>query len=172
MNSEEEITNIAEEKKPVDDDEYDKNNHSYGSINNTENLDISNIKSYFKHRKGFKWSNVKNELWNQKILLLVVFLLEIFLLIIGLLEESWRDMSWQAWTSIEVTIVTLYLLIANTFPPAFIFLAAMSFVYGLNIVDSDEAFEGFSNTGVLTVGVLVSYFLQFLKQQKRTCHTN
>ena len=67
-------------------------------------------------------------------------------------------MTWKAWTSIEVALFTLGFLIADIYPPAFIFLASMSICYALNIVDASEAFEGFSNTGVLTVGVLVCTF--------------
>lgn len=140
----------------VDEIALNESQSSYGSINRKEE-DISNIRSYFKQRSGFKWNNLKTELWRQKILIVVIFLLEVCLLIVGLLDESWRSMSWQAWVSIEVTVVTLYLLVANILPPAFIFLGAMSFVYGINIVSADLAFEGFSNTGVITVGVLVSF---------------
>ena len=134
---------------------------SYGSVEQmnvkTRTQDIADIKSYHKHRSTFRWRQVTQELWKQKFLILIVFLLEVTLLIIGLVVEDWRSMSWEAWVSIEITIITLYLLIANYFPPGFVFLAAMSICYGLNIIDSEQAFEGFSNTGVITVGVLVRF---------------
>jgi hypothetical protein len=138
--------------------------HSYGSVEDEASpppvpasiqADISDIKSYFKHRSSFRWGAITEELWDQKWLVISIALVELFLLLIGLIDSSWRAMGWKAWVSIEVTVATLTLLVSNKFPPAFIFLSAMSTCYALNIVTTAEALEGFSNSGVITVGVLV-----------------
>ena len=150
--------------------EVDVEHASYGSLDSEDGKsksiqkdDISDIKSYFKHRRTRAWGKmIQQELWAQKILIVLLIIIEIVLLLVGLLDDDWSALSWQAWVSIEITVLTLAMLIANYFPPGFVFLTAMTLCYALNIIDSDEAFEGFSNTGVITVGVLVRNFFFYL----------
>mmetsp|Transcript_4532 Transcript_4532/g.15942 ORF Transcript_4532/g.15942 Transcript_4532/m.15942 type:complete len:728 (-) Transcript_4532:26-2209(-) len=117
--------------------------------------DVSDISSYYKKKKEKRTP----EEWlaliaGQKWLFLVFLLSLVCLLVLFVFSDDWHSMDWKGWASVIVTDITLFVLIANWYPPAFVFLAAMSVCYGIALVDSTDAFEGFSNTGVITVGVM------------------
>mgnify|MGYP005872072465 CR=1 FL=1 len=59
---------------------------SYGSTESKK--DISKISNYFKRIKGFTWESVKNLIWEQKIIIIIVILLQISLIVVGLSIDS------------------------------------------------------------------------------------
>lgn len=63
-------------------------------------------------------------------------------------------MGFEAWLTLAVVVVIFILLARNLAPPDLIFIGATAFFALVGVITPEEAFEGFSNPGVLTVGVL------------------
>ena len=60
----------------------------------------------------------------------------------------------DAWITLTVVAVLLFALLKNLAPPDLLFLGATALLAVLGIITPDEAFAGFSNSGMLTVAVL------------------
>ncbi len=63
-------------------------------------------------------------------------------------------MSGNAWITIAVTAVVLYVLIREMVPPDVVFLGAVVVLALVGVIGPGEAFGGFANSGVLLVGTL------------------
>ena len=63
-------------------------------------------------------------------------------------------LDWQAWVTLAIVAGMLVALIREIARPEMIFLAALGLLLGCGILTPEEAFQGFSNPAVLTVGAL------------------
>lgn len=63
-------------------------------------------------------------------------------------------MSADAWVTLGVVAVVFVALLRNLAPPDIIFLGATAFLALAGIITPEEAFAGFSNPGMLTIGML------------------
>ena len=63
-------------------------------------------------------------------------------------------MDWAAFQTLLVLLLALIALVANLAPPDVVFLGAAVLLATLGIISVEDAFRGFSNPGVLTVGAL------------------
>ncbi|MGI6457838.1 MAG: SLC13 family permease [bacterium] len=63
-------------------------------------------------------------------------------------------LSWEAWFTMATVVAIVGLLIFTRFPPDMILLGALTVLLMFNILTPDQALIGFSNEGMLTVGVL------------------
>jgi di/tricarboxylate transporter len=63
-------------------------------------------------------------------------------------------MSIEAWITLAILLITFTLLFATKLPAVVVFLGAMTAILTLDLAPVDETLKGFSNSGVLTVGVL------------------
>jgi di/tricarboxylate transporter len=63
-------------------------------------------------------------------------------------------MSVEAWIAVAVVVAVFVLLAWGLFPPYLTLLAGMTALLVAGIIDPSQALEGFSNSGVVTVGVL------------------
>lgn len=94
------------------------------------------------------WTNIKEKIG------LLIFTLVIFILLLlgGIL--LWKDLTWEAWVSIIIVVLTLLVLIADVIPSYFVMMVAMSLIMTMRILTVPEALAGFSNEGLITIGVL------------------
>lgn len=63
-------------------------------------------------------------------------------------------MDWQAWLTLAVVALIFTALVRNLAPPDVLFLGATALLAVCGIITAEEAFAGFSNTGMLTVALL------------------
>ena len=63
-------------------------------------------------------------------------------------------MSVDAWITIGVVIALLIGLVRNSTPPDLLFIAGTAFLSVMGIITPEQAFAGFSNSGMLTVAFL------------------
>ncbi|MCB0193436.1 MAG: SLC13 family permease [Anaerolineae bacterium] len=66
----------------------------------------------------------------------------------------WGALEWQAWITLGIVFLILISLIKEVARPEGIFLGALGLLLVFGILTPEEAFAGFSNTAVLTVGAL------------------
>ncbi|MEB3213364.1 MAG: SLC13 family permease [Leptolyngbyaceae bacterium] len=64
------------------------------------------------------------------------------------------DITWQGWLSIAVTLVAFLLNAFSRLAPEIVFLGALAVLLLSGILGESDALEGFSNSGMITVGVL------------------
>ncbi len=67
---------------------------------------------------------------------------------------GWESLGWQAWITLGTILGVLGLLAFTRYNPDMILLAALTFLLLTGVMTPKEAFMGFSNEGVITVGVL------------------
>ena len=65
-----------------------------------------------------------------------------------------RELSWQAWLAIAVTIAAFLGNAFTTLPADIVFLGAAAILFLSGVLDEKAALSGFSNSGMITVGVL------------------
>ena len=63
-------------------------------------------------------------------------------------------LSWQAWLAIAVTIAAFLGNALTTLPADIVFLGAAAILFLSGVLDEESALAGFSNSGMITVGVL------------------
>jgi di/tricarboxylate transporter len=63
-------------------------------------------------------------------------------------------MGMDAWLTLAVVVVLFVALVKNVAPPDLVFLAAAAVLAVCGIITAEEAFAGFSNSGMLTVAIL------------------
>ncbi|MCB0166804.1 MAG: SLC13 family permease, partial [Anaerolineae bacterium] len=66
----------------------------------------------------------------------------------------WSSLEWQAWITLGIIFFILIALIKEVARPEMIFLSALGLLLAFGVLTPEEAFSGFSNTAVLTVGAL------------------
>lgn len=66
----------------------------------------------------------------------------------------WSSLDWQAWITLGIVLFILIALIKEIARPEMIFLCALGLLLTFGVLTPEEAFSGFSNTAVLTVGSL------------------
>lgn len=88
---------------------------------------------------------------NWGILLFLAFM-AVGLAMLGLF--AFDPLPWKAWIAFAILILTLSLLITNALPTAASMLLGLTAMLIFDIIDPDEAIEGFANTGVMTVAIL------------------
>ena len=64
------------------------------------------------------------------------------------------EMTWQAWLAIAVIMLAFLLNALTQLPPDIIFLGGLAILFASGVLSEEEALSGFSNPGVITVGVL------------------
>jgi len=64
------------------------------------------------------------------------------------------DLGWQGWLTLAVTLIAFLLNALTPLPVEMVFLGALAVLYTTGILDTDQALAGFSNSGMVTVGVL------------------
>jgi len=64
------------------------------------------------------------------------------------------DLPWQAGLAVGVTILTFLLTMLTAYPPEMIFLGGLALLMVSGVLSTEQALEGFSNPGMVTVGVL------------------
>jgi len=64
------------------------------------------------------------------------------------------DLPWQAGLAVGVTIFTFLLTMLTAYPPEMIFLGGLALLMVSGVLSTEQALEGFSNPGMVTVGVL------------------
>jgi di/tricarboxylate transporter len=67
------------------------------------------------------------------------------------------SLSWQGWLTIAVTVFAFVLNALTAIPAAIVFLGAIAVLYMSGVLSTAQALNGFSNDGMVTVGVL--YFV-------------
>eukprot|EP01094_Clydonella_sp_ATCC50884_P020119 TRINITY_DN4101_c0_g1_i1.p1 TRINITY_DN4101_c0_g1~~TRINITY_DN4101_c0_g1_i1.p1 ORF type:complete len:687 (+),score=176.43 TRINITY_DN4101_c0_g1_i1:279-2339(+) len=98
------------------------------------------------------WDDVAFVLLSYWWVFLAWLLFAIVLAVLGILV--WTEMTWAGWVSIALTVITLTLLVKDEVPPAFIFCWDMAILLVLGIITPAQALVGFSNSGVVTIGLL------------------
>jgi di/tricarboxylate transporter len=68
--------------------------------------------------------------------------------------KATTGLSWQAWLAIAVTIVAFISNALTSLPDEIVFLGAAAVLFLSGVLDEKAALAGFSNPGVITVGVL------------------
>jgi predicted RND superfamily exporter protein len=126
-----------------------------------DNVDAADIRNYYINKSKLYFSDILKYLYKKKFIIILGIIIFIVLLVMYYFFDSWRYMGWKAWFSLVVTMLSVLILIGNMLPPAFVFLGATTICYIFGIINTSEALEGFSNSGVVSVGVLVC-FIQFL----------
>jgi len=63
-------------------------------------------------------------------------------------------MSWEAWTVLGMILVSLVLLFLEVGSPEQVMLGALVVLWNLGIVSTPDALDGFSNTGLISIGAL------------------
>ncbi len=63
-------------------------------------------------------------------------------------------MIWQAWLTIGVTISVLLIMIFTRVKPHIAMICALTFLLITGVIDGKQAFEGFSNSGLITVAAM------------------
>lgn len=66
----------------------------------------------------------------------------------------WGELEWQAWVTLGIIFFVLIALIKDVARPETIFLGALGLLLTFGVLTPEEAFGGFANTAVLTVGSL------------------
>lgn len=87
-------------------------------------------------------------------IMLFLFVIAIGLAMLGIFKFDRDVMDFKAWTAFAILIVTLALLITNALSTAVSMLLGLTAMLVFQIIEPNQATEGFSNTGVLTVAVL------------------
>lgn len=64
------------------------------------------------------------------------------------------SLEWQGWLAIAVTLGALCLNAMTTLPADIVFLGGLGVLFSVGILDAKDALAGFSNEGMITVGVL------------------
>lgn len=64
------------------------------------------------------------------------------------------DLSWQGWLAIAVTLLAFLLNALTQLPADIVFLGGLAILFLTGVLDEQAALAGFSNSGLLTVGVL------------------
>ena len=64
------------------------------------------------------------------------------------------SLTWQGWLTIGITAVAFVLNALTAIPAAIVFLGAVAVLYVSGVLSTSEALNGFSNDGMVTVGVL------------------
>ena len=121
--------------------------------------DSSDIRLYYKKKSEKSIAFIIHEICNNVLLIILGLIITICFLLLAAFVETWRELSWQGWFTIAVTVISLLILIGNLLSPGFVFLAAMTVCYLFGIINTAQAFEGFSNSGVMTIGALVCFFV-------------
>ncbi len=67
---------------------------------------------------------------------------------------GWLDLTWEAWFTLGTILLMLVGLGATRLPPDFIFLGALGALLVSGVLDAGQALNGFSSSGMITVGVL------------------
>ena len=67
---------------------------------------------------------------------------------------GWETLSWDAWVTLAIVAVVLNLLIFTRISPEAILLGGLIFLLTTRILTPAEAFSGFANPGMITVGAL------------------
>ena len=80
-------------------------------------------------------------------------IIAILILIIGGIT-LWQDLTWKGWISVIVVAIVLVLLINDTYEPHFTMILGMTILLITTVIDVEEAIEGFSNSGVVTIAIL------------------
>jgi len=70
------------------------------------------------------------------------------------MQKLFSELSWQAWIAIVVTIIAFAGNALTQIPTELIFLGGLGLLLTTGVLDEKEALAGFSNSGMLTVGVL------------------
>jgi len=63
-------------------------------------------------------------------------------------------MTWQAWITIVVIIMTVVVLVRDLLPPALTLLGGTTILLVTGVIDVDHAFSGFCNPAPITIGAL------------------
>lgn len=91
-------------------------------------------------------------LWQNWPICLFLIVVSVGLAMLGLF--SFDSISWQAWMSFAILVVTLTLLITSVVHTAVAMLLGITAMLLFKIITPEEAIEGFSNTGVMSVAIL------------------
>ncbi|CAE7870566.1 unnamed protein product [Symbiodinium sp. KB8] len=68
--------------------------------------------------------------------------------------QNHEVMTWQAWTVLAMILVTLVLLFLEVGSPEQVMLGALVVLWNMGIVSTADALDGFSNTGLMSIGAL------------------
>ncbi|MEZ6057478.1 MAG: SLC13 family permease [Planctomycetaceae bacterium] len=68
--------------------------------------------------------------------------------------ENLFQLTWQAWFSLGLMLLLFLALMKNLAPPDLLFLGGTALLAGVGIITPEEAFAGFSNSGMLTVAMM------------------
>lgn len=85
-------------------------------------------------------------------ILLFLIVITVGLALLGVFK--FRPLHWEAWLAFAILVITLALLITNAVPPAVAMILGVTAMLALKIVTPEEAIEGLSNSGVITVAIL------------------
>jgi len=66
----------------------------------------------------------------------------------------WTNLDWQAWITLAIVVLMIIALIKELARPDMIFLSAVGLLLIFGILTPDVAFQGFSNSAVLTIAAL------------------
>ncbi len=104
----------------------------------------------------FSWKSITPKNYTQWLLFGMLGLLGSLLLAFlpTLLDSPLGALSWQAWLSIVITIGLFLLNALTSIPAEIVFLGGAAVLFVSGILDEDAALAGFSNSGMITVGVL------------------
>lgn len=69
-------------------------------------------------------------------------------------QSSLANLGWQGWLTIAITFGVFFLNATTSLPAEIVFLGGTAVLFTSGILDEEAALEGFSNSGMITVGVL------------------
>jgi di/tricarboxylate transporter len=100
------------------------------------------------------WLRWKQQHWVRLLLIGLVGSCAIAGLQLVVLNLSSGELNWQGWLTLGITALAFVLNAATALPSEIVFLGAVAVLFITGILSTSEALNGFSNDGMVTVGVL------------------
>jgi di/tricarboxylate transporter len=154
--------------------------YSRSSTSNVDVDDESLLRMYHKPKRDRSWQIYRAMLRRNVVVLCVALILALMFAMLGLFVPVWQTLSWQGWFTLYTTLLVLIVLVKNWLPAEFVFWSALALLFVAQIIDSAEALEGFSNSGLMTVAALfivakgvelsdvLRYFIRYVLRQPKT----
>jgi len=96
----------------------------------------------------------KHLIWNNKFTLVLLVILVALLIVAGIL--IWDHWDWEAWVTVATLIVVIIGLAKDVADPDVVLLGGVILLMTLKIIEPEEGLEGFSDSTVFAVAVLLA----------------
>ena len=105
-----------------------------------------------------QYCNVKfflHLLWKNLGFIIASALIVVAFVLLWALVSDWNAMSWQAWLTLAVVVAMVLVLLKEVTHPAVVVMAADLALLTCGVITDDEAFEGFGNSSVATIAIML-----------------